>query len=88
MRPLICSGDEVKVAPANTEALERDDIVLVRVGRSTYLHKVVAKEAGRVQIGNNHGRVNGWTDLSNVAGICIEIDGVPRPRLRGKVRGG
>jgi hypothetical protein len=68
--------------------VEVGDIVLVRVAGTTYLHLVSAvnAEAGRVQISNNRGRVNGWTSFARVYGICIAVDGVPRPRTADKTR--
>jgi len=41
---------------------------------------------GRVQISNNRGCVNGWTNHARVCGICTAVDGVPRPRTDGKTR--
>jgi hypothetical protein len=70
-----------------TTRLEVGDIVLARVSGHVYLHLVSALEpgAGRVQIANNRGRVNGWTSRAKVYGICTSVDGVARPRLAGKV---
>jgi hypothetical protein len=34
--------------------------------------------AGRVQISNNRGRVNGWTNHARIYGICTAVDGVRR----------
>lgn len=39
-----------------------------------YLHLITALEKERVQIGNNHGRINGWTPKSNVYGRATRID--------------
>jgi signal peptidase I len=72
MTPLIQPGEEVTVFRVDKpEALEVGDIVLARVGGSTYLHKVTAMDVprGRVQIGNNHGHVNGWTSFDKVYGL-------------------
>src|SRR4051794_5910539 len=80
MTPLVRSRQEVTVAPVDPGALEVGDIVLARVAGTTYLHLVSALAAGRVQISNNHGRVNGWTTPARVFGICVAVDGVPRPR--------
>jgi len=90
MVPLIRSRQRVTVAPVNPRAVEVGDIVLARVAGTTYLHLVSAVDAvtGRVQISNNHGRVNGWTADQRVYGICVAVDGVARPRLTGKVRSG
>ncbi|MFH9727813.1 hypothetical protein ACH4M4_33325 [Streptomyces sp. NPDC017254] len=38
----------------------------------------------RVQISDNRGRVNGWTSHDRVFGICVAVDGVPRPGAGGK----
>lgn len=88
MVPLIRSRQAVTVAPVEAARLEVGDIVLVRVSGRVYLHLVSALDsgAGRVQIANNRGRVNGWTSLTKVYGICTSVEGVPRPRLEGKVR--
>ncbi len=86
MVPLIRSRQLVTVSPVKAEAVEPGDIVLCRVAGTTYLHLVSAVDAGRVQISNNRGRVNGWTSHSKVFGICTEVEGVTRPRLNGKIR--
>ncbi|MBU2666249.1 hypothetical protein KOI35_22360 [Actinoplanes bogorensis] len=86
MVPLIRSRQLVTVAPVDPAKLEAGDIVLVRVAGTTYLHLVSAVDApaGRVQISNNRGRVNGWTNYARVYGICTAVDGVPRPRTEHK----
>lgn len=88
MTPLIRSRQVVRVAPVNTAMLEVGDIVLARVAGTVYLHLVSAIDPGngRVQISNNRGRINGWTSPAKVFGICTGIDGIPRPRLDGKLR--
>ncbi|GAA4606683.1 hypothetical protein BJY16_005952 [Actinoplanes octamycinicus] len=88
MVPLIRSRQLVTVAPVDPAKLEVGDIVLARVAGTTYLHLVSAldQSAGRVQISNNRGRVNGWTSHARVFGICTEVDGVPRPRAAAKVK--
>jgi hypothetical protein len=88
MVPLIRSRQLVTVAPVDPARVEVGDIVLVRVAGTTYLHLVSAvdKRAGRVQISNNRGRVNGWTNYARVYGICTAVDGTPRPRTADKVR--
>jgi hypothetical protein len=90
MVPLIRSRQLVTVAPVDPRAVEVGDIVLARVAGSVYLHLVSALERGgsRVQISNNRGRVNGWTSYPRVYGICTAVDGVPRPRMAGKLRPG
>ena len=67
MEPLIKSGQEVILEPVRGR-LEVDDIVLARVNGQLYLHKVLAVDGQRVQIGNNKGHVNGWTSAFRVYG--------------------
>jgi hypothetical protein len=88
MVPLIRSRQLVTVAPVDPAQVAVGDIVLARVAGTTYLHLVTATDtaAGRVQISNNRGRINGWTSHHRVYGICTAVDGVARPRLTGKVR--
>lgn len=88
MVPLVASRDLVTVAPVDPGQVEVGDIVLARVAGTVYLHLVTAVDAGRgrVQIGNNRGRVNGWTSHARVFGICTVVNGVARPRAAGKVR--
>jgi hypothetical protein len=78
----------VTVAPVDPARVEPGDIVLARVAGTTYLHLVSAIDtaAGRVQISNNRGKVNGWTSHHRVYGICTAVDGVARPHVTGKVR--
>jgi hypothetical protein len=88
MVPLIRSRQLCAVAPVDPALVEVGDIVLARVAGSVYLHLVSAvdRPTGRVQISNNRGRVNGWTNHARVYGICTAVDGVPRPRTVGKLR--
>lgn len=88
MVPLIRSRQLVTVAPVDPTKVEVGDIVLARVAGTTYLHLVSAVDApsGRVQISNNRGRVNGWTNHARVYGICTAVDGASRPRIDGKIR--
>lgn len=75
MIPLIYSKQPVKIEPVDHSKLERGDIVYVKVAGRIYTHKIIAVKEGEVQIGNNHGGVNGWTKLSNVYGIITEVEG-------------
>jgi hypothetical protein len=88
MVPLIRSRQLVTVAPVDPTKVEVGDIVLARVAGTVYLHLVSAVDgsAGRVQISNNRGRVNGWTNHARIFGICTAVDGTPRPRIDGKTR--
>ena len=75
---------------ARSVTLEVGDIVLARVAGTVYLHLVSAVDQARkrVQISNNHGRINGWTSHDRVFGICIAVDDVPRPGADGKTVAG
>jgi hypothetical protein len=86
MVPLIRSRQLVTVAPVVPARVEVGDIVLARVAGTVYLHLVSAVDGVRVQISNNRGRVNGWTNHARVYGICTAVEGAPRPRTAGKVR--
>jgi len=88
MVPLIRSRQLVTVAPADPAKLEVGDIVLARVAGTIYLHRVSAVDeaGGRVQISNNRGRVNGWTNHARIYGICVAVDGTRRPRIEEKIR--
>jgi hypothetical protein len=88
MVPLIRSRQLVTVSPVEPAKVEVGDIVLCRVAGTTYLHLISAVDTGseRVQISNNRGRVNGWTNHARIYGICTAVDGVPRSRIDGKAR--
>jgi hypothetical protein len=59
--PRIKSGQQVIITPVSIKDIELGDVVLCKVSGRVYLHKVFAKSKTRVQIGNNKGRINGWT---------------------------
>ena len=71
MTPRIKSGEEVLLLPISSGRVYVDDIVLVRVKGSVFLHKITAIDGDRVQIGNNHGHINGWTTMKKVYGYAI-----------------
>ncbi len=85
MVPLIRSRQLVTVAPVDPARLDVGDIVLARVAGSVYLHLVTAIAGGRVQIGNNRGRINGWTSTERVFGLCVVVDGNPRKNVEAKI---
>jgi hypothetical protein len=75
MTPRVRSGAICELEPVTDPgALRRGDIVLVKVKGTVYLHLITALEKDRVQIGNNHGRINGWTSKANVFGRAARID--------------
>jgi hypothetical protein len=67
------SGQLVTVGPVGSHKLIAGDIVLCKVNGIQYLHLVKAIAGDRVQIGNNKGRINGWTARRNVFGVVTEI---------------
>lgn len=61
MTPLIKSGQEHVLSPINLSDVEVGDIVFCKVKGRYYTHLVKAKGDRGVLIGNNHGKINGWT---------------------------
>lgn len=72
MVPIIKSGQEHRLAPCTWEDVETGDVVYCKVKGNFYTHLVKGKsdEKGCL-IGNNKGRINGWT--KNVYGRVIEV---------------
>jgi hypothetical protein len=68
MTPIIKSGEEVTLVPLGEQLPQKGDVVLVHVAGSDYLHLVKAIQGNRYQIGNNHGRINGWVGINNIYG--------------------
>ena len=72
MVPLIKSGQEHILAPAEWEEVSIGDIVYCKVRGNFYTHLVKAKNEKRgCKIGNNRGGINGWT--KQVYGRVIEV---------------
>jgi hypothetical protein len=75
MAPKIESGQLCTVAPLGADdEIEVGDIVLCKVNGSKYLHLVKAIQGSRVQIGNNRGRINGWTSRQQVFGKLTSVE--------------
>jgi hypothetical protein len=72
MRPRVCGGARVTVAPCGTAQLRTGDLVRVR-GR-VYLHLIKAIDGKRFLIGNNHGGINGWVGPQCIYGIATRIE--------------
>lgn len=74
MRGRIESGQLVTLDP-NLEP-KVGDAALVRVRGNVYIHLVKAIQGAgenkRYLIGNNHGRINGWT--TTVYGVVIKVE--------------
>jgi len=66
------SGQLCTVAPVKLEDIRVGDIVLCKVSGTDYLHIVKAVQGGRLLIGNNKGRINGWT--RNVYGRLVRVE--------------
>jgi hypothetical protein len=75
MTPLISHREPVTLAPVDKSKLAIGDIVLSKVAGRFYLHLIKAIQEDRIQIGNNHGHINGWTNRDKVFGIVIEVNG-------------
>ena len=72
MIPLIKSQQPVQIEPSNWQDVEVGDIVYCKVKGNIYTHLVKAKNDKRgCLIGNNHGRINGWT--KNVYGKVTKV---------------
>jgi len=69
----ISSGQLVTVAPIGARVPAVGDIVLCKVNGAQYLHLVKAVSGDRFQIGNNKGRINGWTTRRNIFGLVTKI---------------
>lgn len=61
MKGKIESGQLCTVDPVDPTTLKPGDIVLCRVKGKEYLHIIKTIDGSRFQIGNNRGRINGWT---------------------------
>jgi phage repressor protein C with HTH and peptisase S24 domain len=75
MTPTIKSGQLCTVVPIGAEdEIEAGDIVLCKANGNQYLHLVKAVQGNKLQIGNNHGRINGWTSRQQVFGKLTRVD--------------
>ncbi len=76
MRPKVESGATVTVEPVEIGDVEVGDIVLCRVKGNVFLHLAKAlrgpADNRSVQIGNNRGKINGWT--RTIYGRATSVD--------------
>ena len=72
MSPKVKSRQLCTVEPVEFLDVKVGDIVLCRVSGNQYLHLVKARGLDRIQIGNNKGRINGWT--RSVYGRLIKVE--------------
>jgi hypothetical protein len=75
MRGRIESGQQVTIAPVDPAAVRVDDVVFVAWKGNYLLHLVKEVEEGRILIGNNLGKINGWVELSAVRGRVVAVAG-------------
>jgi hypothetical protein len=75
MRGRIESGQLVTLAPVAPADVRADDVVLVGWRGGFLLHLVREVRDGRLLIGNNLGKVNGWVDATAVAGKVVAVEG-------------
>lgn len=68
MVPLIRSRQAVDIRPVDKD-LEVGDIVFCKVHGRYMMHLITAIDGDRIQISNNHGHVNGWTNANKVYGL-------------------
>lgn len=74
MTPRINSGQLCTVEPVDPARLEVGDVVLCKVGGAEYLHIIKAIRDQRFQIGNNHGRINGWIGPPAIFGRLVRVE--------------
>ncbi len=74
MTPKIKSGQQITLSPIGDREIEIDDIVFCKVNGNEYVHLVkgLRSNGEEVLIGNNHGRINGWTNKKNIFGIVTQ----------------
>jgi hypothetical protein len=75
MRGRVESGQLVTLRPlAAGEAFGPGEVIFVRWGRGNYLlHLALDVRDGRVLVGNNLGKVNGWVERGAVLGLVVAV---------------
>jgi hypothetical protein len=73
MRGKIKSGSLVTIEPLK-ENPKPKDIVLCKVKGNYYVHLVKCISGKRFQIGNNHGRINGWISINAIFGKVTKVE--------------
>ena len=68
------NGQLVTIEPLHDQTIKVGKIVLCKVNGIQYLHLIKAISGDRYQIGNNRGRINGWTSRRNIFGIVTRIE--------------
>jgi hypothetical protein len=73
MTPKIYSKQLITVSP-DVSKIELGDVLVCKVNGNILVHLVSAIQSDRIQISNNHGHVNGWTNRSKIYGKVIKIE--------------
>ncbi len=73
MTPKVQSGELCTVEPLKDDPVP-GDVVMCKVHGMEYLHFVKAVRDGEFQIGNAHGKINGWTSRKNVFGKLVKVE--------------
>lgn len=85
MTPIIKSNEPVTLEPIGDRVLKKGDAVFCKVRGNYYTHLIHAVDEvsedkpTRYLIGNNHGRMNGWTNANKVYGIVTHVGAVEVP---------
>lgn len=74
MRGRIESGQLVTIRKVGGQEVQIDDAVFVRWKNNYLLHLVKDKDKGRILIGNNLGKINGWIGDEDVIGKVIKVE--------------
>lgn len=73
MEPVLHSGDILHFLSITEETrLFEGDIVFCEVNGGLLLHKIIAINGDKIQIGNNKGKMNGWTTRKHIFGRHVE----------------
>ncbi len=73
MTGIVNNGQLVTVEPILV-APKVGDVVLCKVKGREYLHIIRASDGERFLIGNNRGKLNGWTARKNIFGLLINVE--------------
>lgn len=74
MRGRVNDGNLVTLEPCDTDTLQVDEIVLVKVKGRDFLHLIKAINGQRFQIGNNRGGINGWVGPNCIYGKAVKVE--------------
>lgn len=67
----LLAGESVSFRPHGYSI--RGRIVLCKINGVQYLHLIKAIKGNLFQIGNNRGKINGWSEADCIYGRCIVI---------------